>query len=211
MDCRFVKPLISWWRRTCRERDYIWRTSRDPYRVLVAEVLLQRTRRDKVREVYREFISKFPTVHALASASTKEVEEVTAPLGLKKRALYLIRLARSLLSKRDVMKTCRFEELPGVGPYIASAARVILGINTILYPDSSIARVLSRYFGRPLNQRRPANTTWVIETLRKCAPTDSLEKRSYFLALLDLAWEICKPRRPLCKQCPLAESCNNVT
>jgi len=180
--------------------------------VLVAEVLLQRTRRDKVQEVYREFVARFPTARALADASKDQVEEVIAPLGLKKRAIYLVQLARSILKKRDVVEAGRFEELSGIGPYTASAARIILGINTVLHPDSSIARVLSRYFGRPLDQHRPASTAWVAETLRKCAPVDSVEEmRSYFLALLDLAWEICKPRKPLCKRCPLAGSCSNTT
>ena len=95
-----------------------------------------------------------------------------------------------------------------MGPYAASAARLMLGIDTPLRPDASIARVFSRLFGKPLDRRRPADTAWVAETLEECAPRDPGGRRDYFLALLDLAWEVCRPRRPLCTECPLFKLCN---
>ena len=106
------------------------------------------------------------------------------------------------------MREGRFEELPGVGPYVASAARLILGIETELVPDASIARVFSRLFGRPLDKRRPASTKWVRDLLNRCAPRDPAGRRDYFLALVDLAWEICRPARPRCGRCPLRRLCS---
>ena len=207
-ECSFVRSLMKWWKRTLPSRNYPWRKEKDPYRVLIAEILLQRTRRDKVVEVYNRFIERFPTPESLAKASAKDVEEVIYVLGLRKRAPYLVKLARELVRNHDeIVKTGEFEKLPGVGKYVASAARLILGYDTELIPDSSIARVFSRLFRKALNGRRPADTPWVRAVLNKCAPLNPPEKKEYFLAIVDLAWEICKVRKPLCYVCPLKEIC----
>ena len=206
-DCRFVEPLLLWWRKSKRPRDYPWRRETDPYRVLVAEILLQRTRRDKAAEIYEKFVNAFPDPQSLARASEDEVRNIIRPLGLEKRAPYLAKLAREILRRPHVLREGRFEELPGVGPYVASAARVILGIPTRLKPDSSIARVLSRFYDRSLNTRRPADTPWVDECLNRCAPQNPESRKEYFLALVDLAWEICRPRKPRCSLCPLKNLC----
>ncbi len=206
-NCEFVEPLLQWWWRSRRPRDYPWRQETDPYRVLVAEILLQRTRRDKAAEVYREFISLFPDPQSLSNASENKVRNIIRPLGLEKRAPYLIKLAREILQRPHVLQEGRFEELPGVGPYVASATRVILGLPTRLKPDTSIARVFSRLYDRPLRQQRPADTPWVEECLNKCIPRNSELMKEYFLALVDLAWEICKPRKPSCTECPLKHLC----
>ena len=207
-SCEFVNPLLRWWRKSRRPHDYPWRRETDPYRVLVAEILLQRTRRDKAAEVYQEFISLFPDPQSLSQASEDEVRDVIRPLGLGKRAPYLVNLAKEILRRPHVLREGRFEELPGVGPYVASAARLILGVPTRLKPDTSIARVFSRLYGRPLQHKRPADTPWVEECLNKCAPRDPELRKEYFLALVDLAWEICKPKKPLCTKCPLKHLCN---
>ena len=205
VDCSFAELLMRWWRAT-GPRDYPWRHARSVYEVLVAEILLQRTRRDKVVEIYRKFLERFPTPEALASDSDSEVEEVIRPLGLAKRAPYLRRLGEALSrwkGDRD------FEKLPGVGSYVASATRIILGLGTKLKADSSIARVFSRYFGRATD-RRPGDTPWVNQVLNRCAPPDPDERKAYFLALVDLAWEVCTPRNPHCDLCPLRERCKHA-
>ena len=208
-ECFFVEPLLRWWRKTLPLRNYPWRKEKDPYRVLIAEILLQRTRRDKVVEVYNKFIKRFPTPGSLAKATAKDVGEVIYVLGLRKRTPYLVKLAKELIRNYDkIVKTGRFEKLPGVGKYIASAVRLILGYDTDLVPDSSIARVFSRLFGKTLNGRRPADTPWVRAVLNKCAPLNLLERKEYFLAIVDLAWEICRPRRPECFKCPLNTLCS---
>ena len=207
-ECAFVKPLLEWWGKTSSGRNYPWRDENDPYKVLIAEILLQRTRRDKVVEVYEKFVKKFPTPGSLANASVEDVEKVIYGLGLRKRAPYLVKLAKELVKNYDgIVKTGRFEKLPGVGRYVASAARLILGYDTELVPDSSIARVFSRLFGKSLNRRRPADTSWVRRILNECAPRDLVEKREYFLALIDLAWEICRSRKPFCDKCPFVDKC----
>ena len=171
----------------------------------MAEILLQRTRRDKVVEVYNKFIRHYPDPLSLASAKIDDVERIIEPLGLRKRAKYLIKMAQEFIRKNEMVKKGLFETLPGVGVYVANTAKILLGFDTPLKADSSIARVFSRYFGRPLNKRRPADTEWVNFYLNKCTPHN--KKKEYILALIDLAWEVCKPRNPLCNKCPLKEEC----
>ncbi len=206
--CHFVEKLLEWWLTSGGTRNYPWRREKNPYKILIAEILLQRTRRDKVIEVYSKFINRFPSPEILANASLEEVEKVIKPLGLRKRAKYLIRLAQAMISEHDILKKYLFEKLPGVGDYIASTVKLILGVDVKLKADVSIARLFSRYYGKPLNNRRPADTHWVNEYLNTCAPDDPNKKKEYFLALIDLAWEICKPRTPLCSKCPLKEQCS---
>ena len=203
-ECTFVEPLLRWWRVTNLSRNYPWRTCKDPYKVIVAEILLQRTRRDKVVEVYNRFIQRYPSPSLLASAKVGDVERIIEPLGLRKRAKYLVRMAQEYIRRIEVVERGLFEHLPGVGVYVANTVKVLLGFDTPLKADSSIARVFSRYFGRPLNKRRPADTKWVNTYLNKCSPHN---KKEYILALIDLAWEVCKPRNPLCEKCPLREEC----
>jgi len=157
-------------------------------------------------EVFNVFISRFPTPKDLASASVEEIKEVIAPLGLIKRAKYLKSLGSYIVKHPDILYRYEFERLPGVGSYVASAARVILGVKTKLKADNSIARVFSRYFNMPLN-KRPGDTQWVNVCLNTCAPKEIDELRKYFLSLVDLAWEICRPRNPNCNICPLSGSC----
>ena len=207
-ECWFTRELIDWWVKTNDSREYPWRTTKNLYEILVAEVLLQRTRRDKVKEVYIAFISRFPDPESLANADIKTVEKTIYKLGLRKRSPYLIKLAKKMIDKYEKIKVNnRFECLPGIGKYMASAIRIMLKIDSKLYPDSSIARVFSRLFGKKINVKRPANTQWVIEKLNKCSPKNIDQKRKYFLALIDLAWEICKPRKIECSKCPLNDGC----
>ncbi len=207
-ECFFVELLLGWWKRTLYLRNYPWREEKDPYKVLIAEILLQRTRRDKVVEVYSRFIKRFPTPESLAKASIKDVESIIYILGLRKRVSYLVKLAKEFIRNHDkILETGEFEKLPGVGKYIASTVRLILGYDTELVPDSSIARVFSRLFGKALNSQRPADTPWVYTILNKCAPSNLFDKKEYFLAIVDLAWEICRVKKPLCHTCPLREKC----
>ncbi len=206
-ECAFVDVLIEWWRKKDRTFYYPWREATDPYRVLVAEILLQRTRRDKVKDVYEEFMKRFPNPEFLANANPRNVEDVIKPLGLRKRGKYLIKMALEFIRNREKIEKGEFEVLPGVGTYIASTARLLLGYDTNVKADSSIARVLHRFFGRKINRRRPADTKWINDLISKCSPTDSQKKKEFLLSLIDLAWEICKPKNPLCDRCPLNKLC----
>ncbi len=195
-ECSFVEPLLEWWRRT-GPRSYPWRRARGLYEVLVAVVLLRKTRRDMVAKTYPLLLDKYPSPEALAAAPVSEIEELIRPLGLTGRARLLKKIGEALsrgIPGRDL------GELPGVGPYTASTVKTILGMAAELEPDTSIIRLLTRYHGL---HGKPG----IKEILNKCAPRDPEERKEYLLALLDHAWEVCRPRRPRCAECSLRDQC----
>src|SRR5438477_8022062 len=119
---RFRRKLLAWWARAAR--DLPWRRTRDPYRVLVSEFMLQQTQVSRVTEYYPRFLERFPDLETLASARPKAVREAWDGLGYYARASNLHALARVV--RRDFDATlpddpAKLVELPGVGPYTAGA------------------------------------------------------------------------------------------
>ena len=186
-------------------RQFEWRESTEPYAVLIGEVLLQRTRAEQAREVYRGFMARWPDPNALAAASRPEIESVIAPLGLRKRAGVLERLAQALVDLGAVpVKPEQLASLPGVGPYAAHAVPIFSRNRNLPLVDWVIARVLRRYFGLA-HGRRPNSDTelWTLATVVAKAG----RAREVWLGTLDLAAGVCK-RRPLCSECPLRRDCS---
>ena len=187
-----------------RSRAFPWRESRDPYAVLIGEILLQRTRGDLVEPVFREFVGRWPTFERLAAAREETIKDVIRPLGLAKRAPLIKRLAMQLLEHGKVPTTPEeLLTLPGVGPYAAHAVPVFALNEQLPVVDWVIARVLRRYFGldeegRPNQDRELWKRATTLIRRR--------EARALWLGLLDFAAEICKPR-PRCELCPLNQSC----
>ena len=184
---------------------YPWRSAKDPYRIIIAEMLLQRTRRDVVIKLYNDFISRYPTPKALAEADPEEVKNLIKPLGLAKRAQYLVNFAR----KYTAMRPKSFSELlklPGVGPYIASITSIMVYGDERVAVDKNVARVIMRIYDiTPENKNRPQDDHQILRIVNECMPKDNVKE--YNLALLDLGWEICRPRNPLCNKCPLKNGC----
>ena len=195
-ECGFREPLLRWWEET-GPRSYPWRRAQSLYEILVALVLLRKTRRDRVAEVYPRFINRYPSPEALAAAPVPEIEESIKPLGLTSRARVLKELGEAL--SRGVADR-ELEKLPGIGPYTISTMKTVLGMTTELEPDTSITRLLARYH----DLQDPKD---IKKILNKCAPGDPDERGKYLLALIDLAWEICRPRHPKCRECPLRGHC----
>ena len=120
----FRKDLFAWWK--VNRRLYPWRATRDPYQVIIAEVLLHRTRADQVVSVYLEFLKRYPSVSELAKASAEEIGNLIQSLGLHWRVEMLHGMAQQLHTRfNDQVPTERedLESLPGVSHYIATAVR----------------------------------------------------------------------------------------
>lgn len=187
-------------------REFPWRATKDPYRVLIGEVLLQRTRGgSRVVEVYRDFLQRWPTPEKLARARVQTIERVIRPLGLAKRAPILKKLGRQIVELGGTPTTPdELRELPGVGPYGAHAVAIFgLGRDLPLV-DWVIARVLRRYFGLQTDRRPNAD----LELWRLAEQlAENGEARKLWLGVLDFAAALCKPR-PRCAECPLASSCS---
>jgi A/G-specific adenine glycosylase len=168
--------LLAWFRE--HGRDLPWRRTRDPYAILVSEVMLQQTQVERVVPRYHAWLERWPTPAALAAAAPADVIRAWQGLGYNRRALNLHRAAR-LVAERDW--PADLTELPGVGPYTAGAIRNQAFGEPVLPIDTNVARIQERT-GHAFGPR-------------------SLQ------ALFDLGATVCLARVPRCEICPLAEAC----
>ncbi|MDQ4006354.1 MAG: A/G-specific adenine glycosylase [Actinomycetota bacterium] len=193
--------LLEWYRP--RARAYPWRGSRDPYRVLVSEVMLQQTQAARVVPAYRSFVRRFPTVRALAAAPRSDVIVAWGSLGYPRRALALGEAARVIVRDHDGVvprDLAALQGLPGIGPYTAAAV-ASLGYGTAVSAlDTNVRRVVGRVLlGRddaPSNEVRVASDRWL----------DRREPASWNQALMDVGRAHCRTK-PRCDGCPLARAC----
>lgn len=204
---RFVRILLAWSRSNLR--DFPWRKTKDPYRILIAEIMLQRTKAEQVVPVYGRFVEKYPDASSVARASPSELLEEIRSLGLEKRALGLKKLAEQLVEKHEGKIPCSKDELlklHWVGNYIANA--VLCHAFGVKAPtvDANFARVLTRVFS--LELKHPAQKdkkAWAFA--QALMPSARGHARELNLAILDLAATICLPKKPLCGICPLCSTC----
>ena len=202
----FARNLITWYR--TNGRTFPWRETHDPFRLLVAEILLQRTPYWKVRPAYEALISLAPTPAALAQLSAEEIEPIIRPLGLVARAQGLVALGRALVERHGGSVPQDLEDLmklPGVGRYSASAIRChAFGMDAPLV-DGLTGRVYRRVLGLDSSLEPHADKAlWAaVASIQPPNPSE------FHLAVIDLASLICRRGRPLCGQCPLAAVCRS--
>jgi len=203
----FRRKLLAWGRR--HRRSFPWRETDDPFRVLVAEVLLQRSRGTTVATVYERIFARWPDAGALSRAQESSIASVIRPLGLVRRAASLRAMARAVVERGGVPSTVEeLLELPGVGPYAAGAtAAVAFGAHEAVV-DGVSARVYRRYFG--LEGPGPAsNDQELWSSVRAATPRRAAGEWNW--AVLDLAALVCLPGTPRCSICPLRASCKAAT
>lgn len=189
-------------------RDFPWRHTRNPYRVLIAELLLQRTRADLVEPLYHRFLHTYATPGALARAEPADVVELLQPLGYRHRSARLPALGQALIerhrgtvprSKEDLLA------LPGVGDYVANAVLAVAFDERRPLLDPNVVRVLERALGRRSHRPRPRDDQTLWNELARLLP--ARHAREFALGLVDLGATVCRPRRPRCHQCPLNSRC----
>jgi len=168
--------LLTWFSQN--GRDLPWRRTRDPYAILVSEVMLQQTQVERVVPRYLEWVERWPTVDTLAAATTADVIRAWQGLGYNRRGLNLHRAARQVA--RDGWPD-DLTQLPGVGPYTAAALASFAFGRDVLPVDTNVQRVQERT-GHAFSPRTGQ-------------------------ALMDLGATICLARVPRCGLCPLAEPC----
>jgi len=206
-DAEVVLRLLEWWRKN--KRDFPWRRTKDPYKILVAEVLLRKTDAPKVLAVYEDFLRKYPSIADLAGADESELSLLLVPLGLYNvRAKQLKKLARDIVEQFDGKipdNPEKLKSLDGIGDYIANAIACFAYEKPLAMVDSNIARVVSRLYGikpksRPHLDRKIRS---VAQRLVKLADAKELN-----LAILDFAALVCTVNRPKCPLCPLHQYCS---
>ena len=199
----FRRQILAWGR--ANRRSFPWRETCDPFRVLVAEVLLQRSRGVTVQKVYEGLFERWPDAPSLARAHVDTIASVIRPLGLVRRAASLKQLARQLVAMGGVPSTPEeLLALPGVGPYAAGATLAVAFDERIPVVDGVSARVYRRYFGNASTEPAASDSTlWRLVD----ESTPPRAGRDWNWAVLDLAAEVCLPKVPRCESCPLEARC----
>lgn len=203
----FRRRLLRWFRR--RGRPLPWRETRDPYRVLVSEFMLQQTQVSRVLQYYDRFLDQYPSVAALAQARPKAVREAWDGLGYYRRAHNLHRLAQAVVKQHDGRVPENPEsliQLPGVGRYTAAAVTTFAYERRALPVDTNVARVLARAFGMANPDTAPARRR--LERLAdRLLPRTGKAAWAFNQALMDLGAAICGARKPNCEACPVRAQC----
>jgi A/G-specific adenine glycosylase len=190
--------LLPWFRANARALP--WRGTRDPYAILVSEVLLQQTRVEQARGYYTRFVEAFPDFAALARAAEEEVLRVWAGAGYYRRAKNLHRLAQVVAETGLPATAAALQGLPGIGPYTAAAVASIAFGEPVAAVDGNVRRVLARLFGR----KNPA-PRWLRDTAQRLL--DPCDPGTWNQALMELGATVCTPRNPGCPVCPVARFC----
>ena len=201
----FAASVASWFR--CNGRDFPWRDARDPYHILIAEVLLRQTQAARVVDPYIYLITTYPDPASLAEADVDALRQWFKPLGLVRRADRLVECARRLVGEyggqvpRDLQ---HLQSLPGIGRYSARATLCMAFNDPLPMIDEGSGRVLRRALGLPGTGPAYSDTR-----LAKYAEDllSSSHAREFNLGLIDIGAAYCHPRTPGCPKCPLVEGC----
>ena len=202
----FQARLLRWFRE--HGRDLPWRRTRDPYKILVSEVLLQQTQVDRVRVYYEGFLQEYPTVQDLAAAKPARVRESWDGLGYYARVRNLHAAARTIIRQhrgqfpRDLKDVLA---LPGVGRYTAGAVVSFAYGEPAPILDTNVRRVLSRFFvrRRAASPAREERRLWALAE----AVIPRGEAWAMNQALMDFGATVCTARNPQCPTCPLRIHC----
>jgi len=203
----FTRRLLGWYERSAR--DLPWRRTRDPYRVLVSEVMLQQTQVSRVSEFYPRFLERFPTLEHLARAKPRAVREAWDGLGYYARASNLHALAKSVVRRYDATLPEEPEELmklPGVGPYTAGAVASFAYEKPVPAVDTNAARVIRRvFFGQETGKGKRETIVW--RTAAALVPKNGKKAWKFNQAMMELGALICMARKPKCPECPVRAVC----
>lgn len=203
---RISALLLEWYARYGRTH-LPWRETRDPYRIIVSEFMLQQTQVERVLPKYNAFVAAFPDIRALAAAGTDDVIRLWQGLGYNSRAIRLQRLAREVVDRyggevpRDA---AALRDLPGIGPYTVAAVLAFAFNAHAAAMDTNIRRVVHRVvYGIEFFPKAPA--AQIDAAALDLVPPD--RAHDWNSAMMDLGSQICTARAPKCLICPLAAAC----
>lgn len=202
----FSRNILAWY--AGHRRELPWRTSRDPYKIWLSEVILQQTRVAQGLPYYEAFLEAYPDVFALAAAPEREVLKLWQGLGYYSRARNMHATAQEIVS----LHGGRFPEsyqglkaLKGVGDYTASAIGSICFGLPLPVVDGNVYRVLSRYFGVELPIDSSAGARYFKALAQEVMDAGNI--RDYNQGIMEFGALQCVPKAPDCGGCPLADSC----
>ncbi|WBV60197.1 A/G-specific adenine glycosylase [Chryseobacterium camelliae] len=197
--------LLNWYKKNAR--DLPFRQTKDPYKIWICEIVFQQTRINQGLNHYNNFIKRFPDVKTLAEAAEDEVLLHWKGLGYYSRAINIHKAAKQIMADYHGSFPSEYGEilkLKGVGKYTAAAVSSICFNGKMPAVDGNFYRVLSRFFADGFDISNSKAFSYFSELAALILP----EKVGDFnQAMMDLGSEICKPKNPLCGECPLHENC----
>ena len=205
---RFRRALLTWY--GIHGRDLPWRNTSDPYHILVSEIMLQQTQVDRVLPKYAEWLQKYPSFEALASARIKDVTTTWRPLGYNIRPRRLHAIAREAVARYNGQLPSDEETLlsfKGIGAYTAGAIRSFAFGQRAAILDTNVARVLFRVFVGQGDPKAHATRKHLWRISDVLVP----RKRVFDFnqALMDLGATVCSARTPQCAVCPMSRFCRS--
>jgi len=193
----FKKKLLSWSIKNTRE--YSWRNTKDPWKILLLEVISQQTQLDRANKYYQKFIKKFPNPSKMSKATKKEILEMWSGLGYNSRAIRLHE-ASKILSKNSFDSIYpNFDILPGVGEYTKNAILSFAYSDKVITQDTNVLRIFSRFFGIKDPKK------FIVENQQNILK--NIKSRKFNEVLMDFGSEICKSKNPLCNVCIFDNEC----
>jgi A/G-specific adenine glycosylase len=206
-SAKVISRILSWG--SANRSDFPWRETRDPFKVLIAELLLRKTTRHQVAKVFTGFIRAYGSVQQLSKAKPAEIRKVISSLGLERiRSTILLRAANHLILNhkgRVPRSQQNLLDIPGVGRYTTNAVRCFaFGYDEPLV-DTNVARVVQRLHSVETKRRRPTEDEAVWSLVSSMIPPG--KGREFNFAMLDLGGIICLARNPKCEICPVNDAC----
>jgi A/G-specific adenine glycosylase len=202
----FRRRLLGWYRR--HGRTLPWRDTRDPYHILVSEIMLQQTQVERVQPKYHEWLDRYPTLEALAAAPVREVVKAWYPLGYNIRPRRLHSIAREAVSKYDGQlpsDEATLRSFKGIGAYTAGAVMSFAFGKRAAILDTNVARVLFRVFVGSGPARSHAMERHLWNVSRAVLPHRHVF--DFNQAIMDFGATLCSARKPQCLICPLTSKC----
>jgi A/G-specific adenine glycosylase len=205
---RFRRHLLTWYR--AHGRDLPWRSTSNPYHILVSEIMLQQTQVDRVLPKYHEWLGKYPTFEVLADAPPEEVRQTWYPLGYNIRPYRLQSIARQAVEQHGGQLPSDEETLlsfKGIGEYTVGAIRSFAFRQRAAILDTNVARVLFRVFvgrGDPKNHAMKKRLWAISEAL-----VPHKHVFDFNQALMDFGATQCPARKPRCGVCPMKKYCRS--
>ncbi|MCO5220400.1 MAG: A/G-specific adenine glycosylase [Thermomicrobiales bacterium] len=200
------RGLLGWF--DANRRDLPWRRTRDPYRILVSEVMLQQTQVDRVIPYYERFLDTLPSVEALADAPTSVVITLWAGLGYNRRAVNLQRTAQAVMSEHGGVfpaDPVMLRQLPGIGPYTSGAIACFAFEAPVAFLDTNMKRVIHRLVTGPDLPKPTLTDRQLMAFAEQLVPPDDAWRWNQ--ALIEFGALQCTARRPACVICPLQAAC----
>ncbi|MBL7086713.1 MAG: DNA glycosylase [Candidatus Cloacimonetes bacterium] len=203
----YLRKHLKKWSHSNELRHYPWRNTDNPYEILIAELMLRRTRVDQVVPVYKNFIETYPDPLTLSKAKVSSIENILYSIGLKWRTSSFLEIAKIIANTYNgIVPNTRHEliSLPGIGDYVAGAILSFAFNMNEWIVDSNIVRLYKRFFGYETTKegRRDKH---IIETSKLYISIGNAKILN--IALLDFSSLICTFRTPKCQECILKESC----